>query len=111
MGELIKPCDECHGNGRVEMLEHCPCCHGSGQVVDLELAHKLCRNNRDAITFSRNCGCFYCSAVFPASEVSTYWGNDAVCPRCGIDAVIPDASGIILQKKFLGDMHARWFDI
>ena len=33
----------------------------------------------------------------------------AMCPKCGIDSVLGDASGFMLSKNFLDGMNARWF--
>ena len=77
----------------------------------LTSAHKNCTNNRAAIKASTLCGCFYCEAIYPAEEVREYvCGNDAVCPRCGIDSVIADASGLNLTAAFLNAMYIRWFE-
>lgn len=33
----------------------------------------------------------------------------AICPKCGIDSVIPDASGVPLSAEFLATMKKWWF--
>lgn len=36
--------------------------------------------------------------------------NTALCPHCGIDALIGDASGLpVTDAAFLLEMHAHWF--
>ena len=59
------------------------------------------------------CGCFYCLLVYPASEISEWiedrGGDTAECPKCGIDSVIPDASGFPLDAGFLETMKRWWF--
>ena len=37
-----------------------------------------------------NCGCYYCLKIFPYSDISDHVDGDfaAVCPHCGIDAVV-----------------------
>lgn len=82
-------------------------------------AHKLTSNNRTLIESSKSCGCCYCCAIFEPSKITTWIGHcrnsmlktTAVCPQCGIDAIIPDASGIEINHKFLKDMFNRWFGI
>jgi hypothetical protein len=62
------------------------------------------------------CGCFYCRAIHPPSEI-TEWvdedpaggGQTALCPRCGIDSVIGDSSGFPVTLEFLEEMHRCWF--
>lgn len=60
---------------------------------------------------SRLCGCFYCGAIFPPSEIMD-WGDEgrtALCARCGIDSVIGDRSGFPITSEFLGQMNHYWF--
>lgn len=35
-------------------------------------------------------------------------GITALCPRCGIDAVLPSAA-VALGKQMLAEMNAHWF--
>ena len=73
---------------------------------DLIHAHDLCFGNKSSVESAKTCGCFYCKTVYPASKVREYLhentGMDtAVCPRCGIDAVIADNQGVMLTQEFL----------
>ena len=85
-------------------------------VSILEAAHKKCIRHREKIEASENCGCFYCQTIF-ASKKITEWCDDqwhtegatALCPNCGIDSVIGDASGFDISPEFLAQMHERWF--
>ena len=55
-------------------------------------------NHRDAVSKAERCGCFHCCADFAPGEI-TEWidpasddmqeGTTALCPKCGIDSVIP----------------------
>lgn len=76
-------------------------------------AHRACSCNRAVVENSALCGCFYCLAVYPASEVSVWieddGGDTAECPMCGIDSVIPDASGLPLDADFMKTMKRWWF--
>ena len=77
-------------------------------------AHKACSQNMDAISMSKQCGCFYCLNVYPPSDIVEWIEeNDgdftAECPKCGIDSVIPSASGIPLDTEFLATMKKWWF--
>jgi acetone carboxylase gamma subunit len=36
-------------------------------------------------------------------------GQTALCPECGIDSVIGDASGYPITEAFLGKMKTFWF--
>lgn len=90
---------------------------------DVEAAHRHAGQHRNAVQASGVCGCFYCLAIFPPGEVTEWidWpadtpaaeenarGQTALCPRCGIDSVIGDASGLPIAPEFLARMEAHWF--
>lgn len=83
----------------------------------LKEAHSKSSAHRADIEASELCGCFYCKTVF-ASNLITEWVNTrrnperaaALCPNCGINSVIGDASGYNLTPEFLNAMHERWFE-
>ena len=77
---------------------------------ELENAHRHSFRNRVEIEQSLKCGCFSCSRMFLSSEVEDYTddGETALCPYCGVDSVIGDASGFRLSEGFLHSMHKRW---
>lgn len=78
-------------------------------------AHTATFKNWRFLRKSKMCGCIYCCRVYPTSEVVD-WCNErdrrrtALCPYCGIDSVIPDASGWPLDEKFLNKMKYLWFE-
>jgi hypothetical protein len=90
---------------------------------DVEAAHPHSIRHRSEVEASGVCGCFYCLAVFPPSEVTEWidWpadtpagaenarGQTALCPRCSIDSVIGSASGFPITPEFLARMEAHWF--
>ena len=63
---------------------------------ELNAIHKHSSTHRAEIEASRQCGCFCCRSIFPASEVVDFvdGGQTALCPKCDTDAVIGDASGL-----------------
>jgi hypothetical protein len=74
-------------------------------------AHEHCSLNRAELERSERCGCFYCFAIFPPSQI-VEWIDDrqtAICPECPVDAVIGSASGYPITREFLERMHAHWF--
>lgn len=82
----------------------------------LTAAHKRSIYHRDEIERSARAGCFYCLAAYPAEAIVDWTDDDkpkrswtALCPRCGIDSVIGDASGYPIDDAFLRAMNARWF--
>ena len=79
-------------------------------------AHAGCTGNREALAKAGTCGCFYCCSVFSSLEIEDWVdpvsddmqaGNTALCPRCGIDSVIPLQPG--MNVGFLRRMKAHWF--
>lgn len=78
-------------------------------------AHGATFKNWRLLKKSKMCGCIYCCEVYPASEVVD-WCDEldrrrtALCPHCGIDSVIPDASGWPLDPEFLKEMKYWWFE-
>ena len=79
-------------------------------IIDVIVAHAHCTRNRDGIKKSTRCGCFYCLAQFDPADVDEWvdGGKTALCPACGIDAVIGDAD-CPLSLEFLIGMREHWF--
>lgn len=80
----------------------------------LEYVHTLSIGHRHLVAASRQCGCFYCCTIFPPTEITEWVDGDedagvtALCPRCGIDAVLPDPP-IEVTLEFLRLMNSAWF--
>ncbi len=75
-------------------------------------AHRFSIYNKDQITKSSRCGCFYCVKIFSPDEIDEWIDPDedtALCPYCDIDSVIGDASGYEITEEFLKKMNERWF--
>jgi hypothetical protein len=89
--------------------------------ADQESIHKFCSRNRELLSRSDRAGCFYCQELFDPTEIldwvdgrqvetgDTADGTTALCPRCGIDSVLPSAAPIVLTKELLAEMNAHWF--
>jgi hypothetical protein len=83
---------------------------------DIIEAHIKSARHRVEVMAAENCGCFYCCAQFVPREI-TDWvdpvsddmqaGTTALCPKCGIDSVIPMEAGI--DAEFLRRMKRHWF--
>jgi hypothetical protein len=90
--------------------------------ADLESIHHYSARHRDLLQRSDRAGCFYCQGMFAPSEVvdwvdgiqpdtgDTAEGVTALCPRCGIDAVLPSAAPIALSPTLLAAMHCYFFE-
>lgn len=70
-------------------------------------------DNEMEILNSKTCGCFFCRSIYDARKVSDWLsderGETALCPECGMDAVIGDASGVPLSKPLLREMNLAYF--
>lgn len=80
------------------------------QAMDKVHSHSI--YNKEEITQSTSCCCFYCKSRFPSNEVK-WWtdkGTTALCPHCSVDSVIGDKSGIDLTDQLVNHMHEFWFE-
>ena len=90
--------------------------------ADLESIHRYSSRHRHLFPTSAMVGCFYCLATFEPGEVQDWIDGDqlttgdtedgitALCPRCGIDAVLPSAAPIRFDGTLLTEMHSYWFE-
>ena len=80
-------------------------------MSDVVVAHKHSSGHRQEIESSSTCGCFYCLAMFPPSSISDWCDEEttALCPQCGVDSVIGDASGFPVGDDLLQRMKRHWF--
>jgi len=86
----------------------------------LDYIHQYCTRNRELIGKSTLCGCFYCLATFRPDEIVDWvdWpegasdaldaGVTALCPRCGIDSVLPKPP-VAVEPQLLAEMKKVWF--
>jgi hypothetical protein len=80
----------------------------------VEAAHQACSRHREQIEKSKLCACFYCRKTFSPTQIDEWidepnGGQTALCPFCGIDSVLGDASGYKFTHEFLAAMQKRWF--
>lgn len=90
--------------------------------ADLESIHKHSSRHRDVLARSDQAACFHCQAFFNPAEIVEWIdgaqvdtgdaadGVTALCPRCGIDAVLPSAAPFSLDAAVLAQMHQYWFE-
>jgi len=77
-----------------------------------ENAHRSAFRNRKYFSTVGPCGCFYCGAHYPSTAVKTWVDSEeqtALCPKCGIDAVIHADSGFPITSTFLDALHFLYF--
>lgn len=82
------------------------------KIERYEKAHEHSRKHVDELLVSSLCGCFYCCRIYIPIEIKKWidGGATAMCPYCGIDAVIGSVSGYPIEEEFLLEMKWYWFD-
>jgi len=83
---------------------------------DVREAHRHSSQHREEILRSTSCGCFHCCEAFSPQSIDEWIDEDesgvgqtAMCPQCGVDSVLGDASGFPLERSFLERMKEHWF--
>jgi hypothetical protein len=73
-------------------------------------AHVHSSKHRTEIEGSDHCGCYFCFRIFPPSTIKNWveGGQTALCPHCGLDAVVGSAHCQI-DDNFLRRMHQQYF--
>ncbi len=88
-------------------------------TYDYSKIHSHCGWHEDEVKRSKFCGCFSCLKIYP-SNLIVEWveepedcprgaGKTAVCPNCGIDAVLPESTDYELTANFIKDMGKEFF--
>lgn len=84
--------------------------------AELQRAYSFSSNHKIELEKDKKSGCFACVKIFSPSEIKEWYletedGDEvtAICPYCGIDAVIGEHSGFRIDAKLLKKMNERWF--
>lgn len=78
---------------------------------ELVKLHKCAIYNREKIEKTDLCGCFYCKHTFPPENIKE-WTDErktAICPYCGVDAVICNDSNYKITKEDLETLNEYYF--
>jgi hypothetical protein len=82
-------------------------------ALDYRAIYKHTSHHREEIERSEFCGCFHCLQAFKPSQLEEdHWTDDgttALCPLCGMDAVIGSAAGWDITVEFLEEMQEYAF--
>lgn len=72
-------------------------------------AIQLSMRNKKALTTCVKAGCYHCSEIFETKDITEYTdqGETALCPKCNVDAVIPNSK---ITKEELKEIHNYWFN-
>lgn len=75
--------------------------------------HSHATNNEIEILKSTTCSCFFCRQTYSARLVNDWVSDErgvsAICPECGMDAVIGDACGLPLDKATLKELNLAYY--
>jgi hypothetical protein len=79
--------------------------------MDIRIAPKLAMHNKALLEKVSECACYYCCKVFQPSEIKEWVDkNDtALCPHCGVDAVLPVYEESEKDLCFLTKVNKYWF--
>lgn len=85
--------------------------HSFEKKVLLEKLRTCSSNNRQTIAISDRCYCFHCKASMDHSEITDFLedGQTAICPHCGVDAILPDYIDENINEDVVSQMHDYWF--
>jgi hypothetical protein len=74
-------------------------------------AYGHAKNHRAELQSSTSCGCFFCFRLFGFGDITNWIDakQTALCPRCGVDAVLGSSSTYMIKEPFLRKMHLHWF--
>lgn len=65
---------------------------------------------REALEKAEQCGCYYCIEVYEPKLIECWVDKTAVCPKCGIDSVVPyDVSLDESLEKFKQKLD-KWYE-
>ena len=84
-------------------------------IPELNVFYSLSIRNEKSILNSDFCGCFHCISIFPATDIKLSemvvekdGFKTAICPICGIDAVLGDAS-VEITAEILEALNEYYF--
>lgn len=80
-------------------------------MVGIAQFPQFAMKNRTLVEQSTNAGCFHCCKVFDKKEIKDYTdkGQTCICPLCGVDSVVGDMCGFVLNEDILQKAHAFWY--
>lgn len=79
-----------------------------------KLYHSHTIRNMEEIEQSQKCGCMACCSIYEANSINDYITEadnkkTGLCEKCGVDAVIGDASGLEINNDILKALNKIWF--
>ena len=86
-------------------------CYSYEKEAQLKKLHAYSSHNKDLVAVSGKCYCFHCKAVVSSYLITDYAdnGQTALCPKCGIASILPDAIEEVTNKNIIAEMNEYWF--
>jgi len=80
-------------------------------AAPLVAAKEHASRHRVELEASTRCACFFCFRAFAPAEIKVWIDSNttALCPGCGVDAVLGNASLASISDGFLRKMHQHYF--
>lgn len=77
----------------------------------LKKLHAYSSHNKELIEKANKCYCFYCKSSMEKSDIKCYIdnGQTALCPKCQIDAIVPDSIEDAVDEQIISEMNEYWF--
>ena len=106
IGSIVGAIKKYKGNYKLRRLQS----YSHEEETKLNKLHSYCSHNKELIITSKTCYCFYCKEKFDSTEVVEYIdnGQTALCPKCGVDTVLPDSIKEV-NDKVIDEMNKYWF--
>ena len=80
-------------------------------AAPLVAAKAKASRHRGELEASTRCACFFCFRSFPPAEIKAWVDGEstALCPGCGVDAVLGNGAEHSISDGFLRKMHQHYF--
>jgi hypothetical protein len=80
-------------------------------VEQFKEIYDFSNHHREEVEKSALVGCFSCLIMFTPNDIFEWVDGErtALCPHCGVDAVLPDTMGVELTHDLLRGMNGIWF--
>lgn len=76
-----------------------------GDIYQYSTRHKK------SILESPYAGCFFCKTLVPTRDITEWVHEDqtAICPKCGVDSLLPDNQYFPITPELLQIMYEEYF--
>ncbi len=80
-------------------------------MINILMAPKIAMHNKSKLSFVNECVCYYCLKIYNTSEIKEWTDKDdtAICPYCGVDAILPINNEEDKNLEVLSKIHKYWF--